>query len=192
MNSQRRTRKAVVTPLTVDNMGDIGRSIASNARLLISCVKSMQYALHLVSHMSYRSSHSSYIHMHIITSPIPSKPFLRILHQLIRRPVLNRPVLLQHQCRIGMRIVRPAQTRIPLVIKLTVRDIQMPQEGPYLRIPPVQHRMDPHKFRPASVRHVKRSQFSAVRICTPGADENGFYVLAGAVEVFPEGIFHAG
>lgn len=66
----------------------------------------------------------------VSNSPIPPQPLLTVFLQLVRRSVSHLLPLgpLNPQRRIRMRVVGPAQTRVPLIIELAVRDLQMPQE----------------------------------------------------------------
>lgn len=55
----------------------------------------------------------------------------------------------------------------------------MPQEGPHLGVPPLEHGVHAHEGRPAVVRRVERRQRPAVRIRAPrphhdGADPSSF------------------
>lgn len=88
-----------------------------------------------------------------------------------------------------MRIRRAAQTRIPQIIKRTVRDLQMADETPDLRVVPVDDGMDAHEGRPAAVRRVEVLQALAVGVGAAGADEDG--ADAGFVgKVVGEGFLH--
>lgn len=120
------------------------------------------------------------------TLPIPPQPLLLILLQLIRRP---KPLRTHLQRRIGMRIRRTAQTRIPQIIKPAIRDVELFEKSPNLGIMPVDNGVDAHERRPAAIRRVEVFQLRAVGICAPRADEDG--ADGGVVgQVVGEGFAH--
>lgn len=64
-------------------------------------------------------------------SPIPPQPLLVVLHQFISGPEhlpLSRDRRARLQRRIGMRVRRAAERRVPAIVKLAVGDAQMSDE----------------------------------------------------------------
>jgi len=66
----------------------------------------------------------------------------------------------------------------------------MPDELPYLRVMPINNRMDPHERRPAPIRGIEMRQLPAVRIRPSRSDKYGLDLRLHC-QVIGEGGFHA-
>lgn len=72
-----------------------------------------------------------------------------------------------------MGITRAPQTGIPLIIERTILQIQMANEGPNLRIMPINDGMDAHEIGPSAIGAVEMRELRSVRIRPARAHEDG-------------------
>ena len=91
-----------------------------------------------------------------------------------------------------MRVPHASQAGISLIIQSTVSDAQVPQECPHLRIPPFQHWMYTHEWRPAAIGGVKSAEVFSVWVRPARTHKDGADGLAWwRGEIRREGLSHA-
>ena len=116
---------------------------------------------------------------------IAAQSFFEILCQLVSRPVLlvlcllfEIPLVLLLQMAIdaqfwiGMGVCGTTKTGVAPVIQGTILQAKVTNEGPNLRVMPIDNRMNTNKIRPTTICTIEMGQIGTMRIRTPRANEN--------------------